>query len=40
MGRFVAAAIPGATYRELDAAHLSNIQQAAAFNDAVLRFLG
>ncbi len=39
MGRSLAAAIPGATYRELDAAHLSNIQQAAAFNDAVLQFL-
>lgn len=40
MGRLVASTIRGARYRELDAAHLSNLQQAAAFNDAVLQFLG
>jgi 3-oxoadipate enol-lactonase len=38
-GRFLAATIPGARYRELDAAHLSNIEQAAAFTDAVLEFM-
>jgi 3-oxoadipate enol-lactonase len=38
-GRFLAANIPGARYVELDAAHLSNIEQTAAFNDAALQFL-
>ena len=38
-GRFLAAAIPGARYVELDAAHLSNIEQTAAFNEAALQFL-
>ncbi len=39
LGRDIADAVPGATLVELDAAHLSNIEQAAAFNAAVLRFL-
>jgi 3-oxoadipate enol-lactonase len=38
-GRYLAATIPGARYVELDAAHLSNIEQTAAFNQAVLQFL-
>ena len=38
-GKFVAEQIPGAAYIELDAAHISNIEQAAAFTDAVLHFL-
>jgi 3-oxoadipate enol-lactonase len=38
-GRFLAAAIPDCRYVELDAAHLSNQQQPAAFNAAVLEFL-
>ncbi len=38
-GQFVAATIPGATFIELDAAHLSNIEQPEAFTDAVLHFL-
>jgi 3-oxoadipate enol-lactonase/4-carboxymuconolactone decarboxylase len=39
LGRAVAQAIPGAHYVELDAAHLSNWEQAAAFTAAVLSFL-
>ena len=39
LGRDIAQAVPGAAYVELDAAHLSNIEQAGAFNAAVLRFL-
>ncbi len=39
LGREIAAAIPSAQYVELDAAHLSNLEQAGAFNAAVLRFL-
>jgi 3-oxoadipate enol-lactonase/4-carboxymuconolactone decarboxylase len=39
LGRDIAAAVSGAAYVELDAAHLSNIEQAGAFNAAVLRFL-
>jgi len=39
LGRAVAAAIAGARYVELDAAHLSNWEQAEAFNSAVLSFL-
>jgi len=39
LGRAVAAAIAGARYVELDAAHLSNWEQAEAFNLAVLSFL-
>ena len=37
-GRFLAGAIRGARYVELDAAHLSNIETPAAFNEAALRF--
>ncbi len=39
LGRAIAAAIPAAQYVELDAAHLSNLEQVGAFNAAVLRFL-
>ena len=39
LGRDIAAAIPQAEYVELDSAHLSNIEQAGAFNAALLRFL-
>ena len=35
----LAAAIAGARLEMLDAAHLSNIEQPAGFNGAVLRFL-
>jgi 3-oxoadipate enol-lactonase len=38
-GRFVASQIAGAQYVELPAAHLSNVEAAANFNDAVGRFL-
>lgn len=38
-GRFLAASIPDSRYVELDAAHLSNQEQPAAFNAAVLEFL-
>ncbi|HEX8035868.1 MAG TPA: 3-oxoadipate enol-lactonase [Ktedonobacterales bacterium] len=39
-GRFLASSIPGAAYLELAAAaHLSNIEAAGSFTDAVLRFL-
>jgi 3-oxoadipate enol-lactonase len=36
---WLAGAIAGAALVELDAAHLSNVEQAEAFNDAVLAFL-
>ena len=39
LGREIADAIPDAEYVELDAAHLSNLEQAGSFNAAVLRFL-
>jgi len=39
LGRALAQAIDGARYVELDAAHLSNWEQAGAFNAAVLSFL-
>ena len=39
LGHDIAAAVPGARYVELDAAHLSNIEQAGAFNAALVRFL-
>lgn len=39
LGREIAEAVPGARYLELDSAHLSNIEQAGAFNAAVLPFL-
>lgn len=38
-GRALAAAIPGARYVELDAAHISNIEQMDAFTKTVLDFL-
>jgi 3-oxoadipate enol-lactonase len=38
-GHFLASSIPGATYQELEAAHISNIEAADSFTDAVLRFL-
>jgi len=38
-GREIAEAIPGAAYVELDAAHLSNIEQEKAFTDTVMGFL-
>jgi 3-oxoadipate enol-lactonase len=38
-GKLVADHIAGAAYLELNAAHLSNIEQPAAFTDAVLTFL-
>lgn len=39
LGRAAAAAIDGASYVELDAAHLSNWEQAGAFTSAVLSFV-
>ncbi len=38
-GRFLAERIPGARYAELPAAHLSNVEAAAAFNAALTAFL-
>ncbi len=38
-GAWLAATIPGARLVEFDAAHLSNVECAAAFTDAVLTFL-
>jgi 3-oxoadipate enol-lactonase len=38
-GRFLAERIPGARLVELDAAHLSNIEAAPAFNAALASFL-
>jgi 3-oxoadipate enol-lactonase len=38
-GEAIAAAIPGAELLTLDAAHLSNVEQAATFNARILRFL-
>jgi 3-oxoadipate enol-lactonase len=38
-GEFVRSQIPGAEVAMLDAAHLSNVEQPAQFNDAVLGFL-
>lgn len=37
--KFLVDAIEGAWGKVLDAAHLSNVEQPAAFNDAVLKFL-
>jgi 3-oxoadipate enol-lactonase len=37
-GAFLARTIPGATLLELDAAHLSNIECAPAFTDAIVQF--
>jgi 3-oxoadipate enol-lactonase len=39
LGREIAASIPGAQYVELEAAHLSNVEQPEAFTAAVLKFL-
>jgi 3-oxoadipate enol-lactonase len=36
--KFMAVGIPGAQYAELNASHLSNIEDAADFTDTVLRF--
>jgi len=38
-GRFIAQRIPGARYTELDASHLSNIEQRDAFTQEAARFL-
>jgi 3-oxoadipate enol-lactonase len=38
-GKFLSAAIPGAHYRELNAAHLSNLEVPEDFTREVLRFL-
>jgi 3-oxoadipate enol-lactonase len=38
-GRLLADRIPGAEYHELDAAHLSNVEQAEAFTSLVLDFV-
>jgi 3-oxoadipate enol-lactonase len=38
-GRFLAECIPGARYTELNTSHLSNIEDPAHFNQAVLSFL-
>ena len=38
-GHLIADAIPGAQRLELDAAHLSNLEQPQAFTQAVLDFL-
>jgi 3-oxoadipate enol-lactonase len=38
-GRFLAEKIPGARYVELEAGHLSNIEAAPQFTDALLQFL-
>jgi 3-oxoadipate enol-lactonase len=37
--RFLADAIPGSQFAELSAAHLSNVEAAEAFNQALLHFL-
>lgn len=39
-GRWLAGAIPGARLVMLEAAHLSNVEQAAAYTAAVMDFLG
>jgi 3-oxoadipate enol-lactonase len=38
-GKFLTEQIPGARYVELEAAHLSNVEAAAKFNDTVMQFL-
>ncbi len=38
-GRFLADHIPGADYAELNAAHISNIEDSARFTSEVLSFL-
>jgi 3-oxoadipate enol-lactonase len=37
-GKFIASQIPGARYTELNASHLSSIEDSAAFSAAVLQF--
>lgn len=37
-GKYMASQIPGAQYVELNASHLSNIEDSAAFSAAILRF--
>jgi 3-oxoadipate enol-lactonase len=39
LGQGIAASIPNAKYVELDAAHLSNVEQPEAFTAAVMQFL-
>jgi len=39
-GKAIAAAIPGATYQEIDAAHISNIEAPERFSENVMSFLG
>jgi len=39
-GRYVAEHIAGARYLELPAPHLSNVQAATAFTQALVQFLG
>ncbi|WP_026872462.1 3-oxoadipate enol-lactonase [Inquilinus limosus] len=39
-GREIAAAVPGARFQALDAAHIANLEQADAFTAAVEGFLG
>lgn len=39
-GRFLADHIPGAQYRELNGAHLTNLEDVARFNAALLAFFG
>jgi 3-oxoadipate enol-lactonase len=39
LGQFIAETIPGGRYVELPAAHMSNIEAAAPFNDVVASFL-
>jgi 3-oxoadipate enol-lactonase len=38
-GEFIRSQIPGASLTILDAAHISNVEQAHAFTDAVVGFL-
>ena len=38
-GEFIRSQIPGAALTILDAAHISNVEQSHAFNDAVIGFL-
>jgi len=39
-GRYLQAEIPGARYCELNAAHISNVEQSAAFLQAISDFMG
>jgi 3-oxoadipate enol-lactonase len=38
-GEYISDRVPGAMLTVLDAAHISNVEQSAAFTDAVLQFL-